>query len=96
MTTYTHKQVNQCDYIKNDTHKKMILDGVDALNKLKLWDWLKNFEPDADRGFIFTNDVNLDKLHRETDHSGHSGVSFAIMMRILKRVANDLNPTSVH
>lgn len=62
--------------------------GVKALNKFKLWEWVRTFQPT--KGFCYSSDENVKKIMIETDGDGHSGVSFACMMRGLQGVACSL------
>ncbi len=64
--------------------------GVRALNKLKLWEWVRTFQPSE--GFVFSSDSNVIKMMEETDDDGHSGASFACMMRDLQQAACILIP----
>lgn len=64
--------------------------GVKALNKLKLWEWIRTYQPTG--GFCFSNGDNVNKMMIETDGDGHSGASFGCMMRGLQQAACVLIP----
>lgn len=64
--------------------------GVKALNKLKLWEWIRTYQPT--NGFCFSNSNNVNKIMNETNGDGHSSTSFGCMMRGLQKVACDLIP----
>ena len=55
-----------------------------------LCDWLKNFEPDKDKGFMFTQHENINIISQAVANDGHSGASFAICMRAVKKDLIDL------
>jgi len=76
------------DEVNNQGIKNNILNGVDAINKLQLWHWIKTFEPK--RGFAWGTDGKIEALCKETDSAGHSGASFAITMRYLQKMAISL------
>jgi len=63
-----------------------------AITTCELWDWLKNFEPQEDRGFMFSKDVpELDRLNEEMYkdpvNGGHSGASYGCTMRCMEYIA---------
>jgi hypothetical protein len=71
----------------------MIQNGYTAVSQTELWSWLKDFEPDADKGFMFTRHENLDRITETMDSlpdsPGHSGSSFSITMRHLHFIAKN-------
>ena len=68
---------------------KNVLDGVLVLNELRLWNWIKIYEPPVDKGFMFDSN-NLVELIGKTCKVNHSGASFALTMCYLQQMANDL------
>lgn len=72
-------------YSGNDL--KMILDADNAITKCKLWDWLRTYEPDVEKGFYLTSDPNLEKIRESMKYDGHSGSSYAWTMRIMELIA---------
>jgi hypothetical protein len=64
--------------------------GVKTLNKLKLWEWIRTYQPTG--GFCYSNCYNVNKIMIEIDGDGHTGASFGCMMRGLQKVACDLIP----
>ena len=63
-----------------------------AISRCELWIFLKNFEPDSGRGFMFTRDVpELDRLneemHKDPVNGGHSGASYGCTMRNMEFIA---------
>jgi len=67
-----------CEACKDTAY---ILNGIPML-----WDWLATFEP-GERGFMFSNDPLLVRIREMTDHQGHSAASFAVMMRLIAKIA---------
>jgi hypothetical protein len=72
-----------------DSIKILIHNGVEAVNKLHLWDWFRTYEPPADRGYMFDTHPNIDLMMTATDSMGHSGATFGITMRYLQTMAID-------
>jgi hypothetical protein len=65
-----------------------------AISRCELWNWLRKFEPEQDKGFMFTSDVpQLDRLREELEkdpvNGGHSGSSYAITMRNMEYIAKN-------
>jgi hypothetical protein len=77
------------DYIADAHSRSMILNGYLAAQRLELGDWFKTWEPEANRGFMFSRHPNIDKFIREIDSDGHSGCSFAWVCRNLQAYYND-------
>lgn len=75
-----------------DAHTRgMISNGYTAVSQLELWDWMKNFNPKSDEGFMFTEHPNAyrisEKMESLPNPPGHSGSSFASTMRLLEYIA---------
>ncbi len=65
-----------------------------AITRCELWNWLQKYEPEEDKGFMFTRDVpELDRLNKEMQkdpvNGGHSGSSYAITMRNMEFIAKN-------
>lgn len=52
----------------------------DAITKLNLWEWLKNFEMNPSIGFQFDDAPEITLISDETMSDGHSGSSFGWCM----------------
>jgi len=52
----------------------------DAITKLDLWEWLKNFEMNPNVGFQFDDTPEITLISDETASDGHSGSSFGWCM----------------
>lgn len=65
----------------------MLGDADQAITKCDLWDWLKNYKTDENRGFLFSRHPNLDRIHSAMNYYGHSGASYAWTMRIMEEIA---------
>jgi hypothetical protein len=63
-----------------------------AISRCELWNWLKNYKPNHEKGFMFTRNVpELDRLSKEMlkdpVNDGHSGSSYACTMRSMEFIA---------
>lgn len=68
--------------------KMMVQDGIDAVTGAEMWDWLKTYEPEEARGFMFTDHPNLKKIS-DRMYGGHSGSSYGWTMRQLQFIAKN-------
>jgi hypothetical protein len=61
-----------------------------AINKCELWEWLRDFDPPYGEGFMFCDTPELRRItaamHEHND-IGHSGSSFAFVMRLMQYIA---------
>jgi hypothetical protein len=69
-------------------YHNILRNAFNAANKLKLWEWFKEYEPN--KGFMWDNSDNTIKMQIELDSDGHSGCTFAIIMRVLQQYAKQL------
>ena len=80
-------------FIKDIDTRKIMENGYKAVSQLELWSWLKTFEPDEDKGFMWSSDPNVinigNKMESFPDSPGHSGGSFAFTMRHLQYIAKN-------
>jgi hypothetical protein len=78
-------------FIKDVHMRNTISNGYAAVTLLELWDWLKNYKPDDDLGFMFSGHPNIykiaDKMESLKNPPGHSGASFGVTMRHLEYIA---------
>lgn len=76
----------------DDWSRRYFKSAHNAISRCELWNWLKNYEVDQGRGFMFTRNVpQLDKLSEEMDkdpvNGGHSGASYGCTMRNMEFIA---------
>jgi hypothetical protein len=71
----------------------MIHDGIIAIIRasqatgIDIWDYLKAYTPEADKGFMFSNDATIGRILQYME-VGHSGTSYGWTMRQLHRIAH--------
>ena len=61
--------------------------GYKAVEQTQLWSWLASYEPDANKGFMFSSHPNLALINNTLEYDPHSGASWACMMRELQHIA---------
>jgi len=68
-----------------------VTNGYMAVSQLELWQWMKEFIPEEDKGFSWSNHPNINqiaiKMESLSNPPGNSGLSFAITMRHLECIA---------
>ena len=74
-----------------DNEIAMIQAGIDAVTGAEMWDWLKTYEPDEGKGFMYSDHPNLDKINDRMNrlYGGHSGSSYGWTMRQLQYIAKN-------
>jgi hypothetical protein len=66
----------------------LLKDAYDAITACDLWQWFRNYYPDPERGFIFSNHPNLDRIHKQMKlYDMHSGASYGWTMRQIESIA---------
>ena len=65
-----------------------------AISQCELWNWLRNFEPEEDKGFMFARGVPElerlgEKMAEDPVNGGHSGSSYACTMRNMEFIAKN-------
>jgi len=80
-------------FINDSDTRRNVKNGYDAVTQLELWSWLKTYEPEPGRGFMWSTHKNItnigNKMHTLPDSPYHSGSSFAFTMRHLHYIAKN-------
>lgn len=63
----------------------MVYHGVETLNTLGFWHWIKCFDPN--RGFIYSGNNQVSQIGDALSQDDHTGVTFSILMRLLQKIA---------
>lgn len=62
---------------------------ADVIEKLELWDWLKNNKPPEDSGYMFWNHEIITKISNNIENNPHSGATFAFALRTMQSIAQN-------
>jgi len=65
----------------------MLEDADKAITECGLWDWLRDYNPEDGKGFMFSNHPNLDRINNAMKYGGHSGSSYGWTMRQMEYIA---------
>jgi len=100
MTEYNRRLTRNIDDIDMSIYSvgdswsdDMIKDGIIAIIRasqatgIDTWNYLKTYTPEADKGFMFSNDATIDRIGQYME-VGHSGSSYGWTMRQLQRIAH--------
>ena len=83
------------NFIDCSMTRQCMMNGCWAMDQTRLWDWLKNYEVDPSRGFMFANEPEINLIGNVMEQNnapvqvGHSGASFGITMRNLHYIAKN-------
>jgi hypothetical protein len=64
----------------------MLQDAYDAISQCELWDWMREYTPHANEGFMFDQHPNLARILNAMKY-GHSGSSWGWTMRVMETIA---------
>jgi hypothetical protein len=67
--------------------RELLTDAYQAITACDLWDWMKTYTPDKDKGFVFSTHPNLDRINAAMKYQGHSGGSYGWTMRTMEHSA---------
>jgi hypothetical protein len=67
--------------------REMLSDAYQAITTCDLWDWMKTYTPDKDKGFVFSSHPNLDRINAAMKNKAHSGGSYGWTMRTMENIA---------
>lgn len=81
MSTHNYSDL----FDENDA--EMLQDMDETITKLNLWDWMKTFEPEEGKGFMFSDHPNLELIRENSSYGGHSGSSYGWTMRMMQCIA---------
>ncbi len=69
-------------------HEAMMLQDADnAITSCGLWDWLRDYTPTENKGFMFSEHPNLTQIRSAMKYGGHSGASYGWTMRQMEYIA---------
>jgi hypothetical protein len=75
--------------VYSEFESMMFRDAYEAISKCNLWEWLRTYSPEKDKGFMFSEHPNLTSINKAMKFDGHSGASYAITMRVMESIAKN-------
>jgi hypothetical protein len=71
-----------------DVHEaKMLADAYQAVTKADMWEYLRLPTTPGKDGFMFSKDIELAMINAEMQYGGHSGASYAWVLRQMEAIA---------
>jgi len=96
-TVISARDMENFEFILDPSTRDMMVNGHQAISQLELWSWLRNYEPEEGRGFMFSSSSNLDRIIEKMESlpnaPGHSGYT---MRHLHNAVASHLRTTIQH
>jgi len=76
----------------DEQEKKMLQSAYDVISNMEMWDFLKNYTPPEDTGFMFDNNSKINDIQEQIQiqyNYNHSGCSMAYTMRKMEEIAKE-------
>jgi hypothetical protein len=64
-------------------------DMIKTINRLELWEWIRDQNPPEEKGYMFWNHKNVNAISEGLENNNHSGFSFAMCMRQIQYIAKN-------
>jgi hypothetical protein len=81
------------DFVRDKSTKEFLKSAHRAISLCELWDWMRIYEPQADRGFMWSKTPELDRLNqqmfKDPINSEHSGSSYGFIMRQMEDISKN-------
>jgi hypothetical protein len=82
------------DFIQESDERNMYLDAHKSITRCELWDWLKTYTPDPNKGFMYsTPPPEMQRINEAIDSTpsgpNHSGASYGHTMRVMQYIAKN-------
>jgi len=80
------------DFVKSYDHASFE-NAHYASTQCELWEWIRDFDPPSDQGFMFSDTHEMNRIktamfeHNDSVAGGHSGSSYAYVMRLMQYIA---------
>ena len=75
--------------VYNSDFRPSLLNMANAITKLDLWNWMKEYSPEKGCGFMYSDNPNIYKIGGLVDSDGHSGATFGYSMRCMEMIAKE-------
>jgi len=80
-------------FIRDSHTRSMVSNGYTAVSQLELWNWMKEYTPENNNGFQFSEHPYIYRIAAKMESlpnpPGHSGSSFGCTMRELEYIAKN-------
>jgi hypothetical protein len=76
--------------IYNDSNDREMLENAHmVIDRMEKWEFLKNYNPDPNKGFLWDDDETINQIKSEIykDYPNHSVGSISLVMRVMKNTS---------
>lgn len=81
------------EFINDKTDREFLRNAHWAITQCGLWDWLRDYKPEANRGFMFSTSPELQKINKKMREQEiadlHSGGSYGGTMQSMLCIAKN-------
>jgi hypothetical protein len=81
------------DFVKDKSERDFLRSAHKAITLCELWHWLRIYKPIKDKGFMYYQAAELDKLQEQMSKDPindlHSGSSYGFIMREMEYIAKN-------
>lgn len=83
------KESELFEFVKDPLWRDALSKTYKAVTLANAWDFMRDFSPDSQTGFLMTNHPKLTSINNECEKLciGHSGTSWALCMRNMEFIA---------
>ena len=64
-------------------------DMIKTINRLELWEWIRDQNPPESEGYMFWDHENVEAISNGLENNNHSGASFGMCMRQIQYIAKN-------
>jgi hypothetical protein len=81
------------DFVTDRSIREFLKSAHKAISLCELWNWLRIYEPEPNKGFIWSKSPELDRINKQMwkdpVNGYHSGSSYGFIMREMEYIAKN-------
>ena len=81
------------DFVNDEYMRDFLKSAHKAISLCELWNWLRIYEPEPNKGFMWSKTPELDRLNqqmwKDPINVYHSGSSYGLVMREMEYIAKN-------
>ena len=81
------------DFIKDKSTRELLKGAHKAISLCELWNWMRIYEPPPNKGFMWTESPELDRINqqmwKDPINGNHTGSSYGFIMREMESIAKN-------
>ena len=88
-----HYGNGEFDFVRDEYTKDLLKSAHNAISLCELWNWMRNYEPPPNKGFMWSKTPELDRINqqlwKDPINMNHSGSSYGFVMREMEYIAKN-------